>query len=599
MLRRLYSLLTIALVLHVTFSSSPSAAQASNPSSDSASERQVVRVELEGLRDELADNVRARTTLFSLDGQPAPASFRLRFLQRRAENEIREALMPYGYYQPIIESELEESSSAWTIRFEVDAGKPVQLTAVSVQVLGAASEDPRFIELKQRLPLKVGDVLNHPNYERAKGQLRNLAAERGYYDSEFLAHHVAVELTDQSAKIDLTLDSGPRYHYGKIEFCCAHISDELLQRYIQFETGDPFSTSELLNLQLGLSSSNYFETIEIAPNWSERSEGTVPVDVTMTPNQRDHYQVGLGYGTDTGARVTLGFDRRWVNDRGHHINSILRLSEVQNTGSVSYIIPGFYPPTDQYDVTAEVTDRSYLEQRSTLYRLAGRDIRHFDDWQRTWQLSWQRERFAFGEEPKRSSQFLIPAAEFSLIRSTSNGDNRNLIDDGYRVSLELRGASADILADTTFFSARLSGKWVHRFSSNWRILTRGEIGAIETDDFEKLSPSLRFFAGGDYSVRGYAYQDLGPRNEEDVVIGGRYIVTSSLEVDYQINDAWRVALFTDVGNAMMDWDSNLKQSIGFGVRWLSPIGPVRLDLAQAIDEPGNPWRIHFTLGPDL
>lgn len=601
--KRLLSRLSVtfyrfSLALMVLLASSMASAQSSE-SSDSDDDAQVVRVNLTGLSDELERNVRVRTTLFSLDGEPAPASFRLRFLQRRAEAEIREALMPFGYYQPTIDSTLEETPSAWTIQFDVDAGQPVMVETVDITITGIAQTDEKFIELQQKLPIRQGTVFRHQDYERAKGLLRNLAAERGYYDAKLLTNKVAVELADQTAHVELVLDSGPRYHYGDIEFCCAHIGDELLQRYVQFESGDPFSTSELLNLQLGLSSSNYFETIEIAPNWSERKDATVPVAVTMTPNQRDYYQTGLGYGTDTGARVTLGFDRRWVNDRGHRINSILRLSEVQNTGSVSYIIPGFYPPTDQYDITGEVTDRSYLEQRSTLYKLAARDIRHFDDWQRTWQLSWQRESFAFGDQPRRSSQFLIPAAEFSLIRSTNNGNNRNLIDDGYRVSLSLQGASADILADTTFLSAKLSAKWVHRLNQQWRILARGEIGAIETDDFELLSPTLRFFAGGDYSVRGYAFQDLGPRNEEDVVVGGRYLVTSSLEVDYQINDAWRVAAFTDIGNAMMEWDTALKQSVGVGIRWLSPIGPVRFDVAQAIDEPGNPWRIHFTLGPDL
>lgn len=590
---------SLSLVLLITLASPLTSAQSNDSSAADNDEVRVVRVNLSGLDDELERNVKVRTTLFSLDGEPAPASFRLRFLQRRAENEIREALTPFGYYQPTIESSIEETTSAWTIEFNVNPGQPVVIATVDIEVTGAAQTDEKFIELRRKLPLKVGVPFRHQDYERSKGLLRNLAAERGYYDSKLLENNVAVELSDQTAHIKLTLDSGPRYHYGDIDFCCAHIGDELLQRYVQFESGDPFSTTELLNLQLGLSSSNYFEIIEIAPNWSERKDATVPVAVTMTPNQRDYYQTGLGYGTDTGARVTLGFDRRWVNDRGHRINSILRLSEVQNTGSVSYIIPGYYPPTDQYDITGEVTDRSYLEQRSTLYKLAARDIRHFDDWQRTWQLSWQRESFAFGDQPRRSSQFLIPAAEFSLIRSSNDGNNRNLIDDGYRVSLSLQGASADILADTTFFSAKLSGKWVHRLNDQWRVLARGEVGAIETDDFELLSPTLRFFAGGDYSVRGYAFQDLGPRNEEDVVIGGRYLMTSSLEVDYQINDAWRIAVFTDLGNAMMEWDTELKQSIGFGVRWISPIGPVRLDLAQAIDEPGNPWRIHFTLGPDL
>ncbi|KFZ30144.1 hypothetical protein IDSA_11890 [Pseudidiomarina salinarum] len=558
-----------------------------------------VNVTIEGVDGELEDNVQGYLSIMELDGKAAPARFRLRFLQRRGEEQIRQALAPFGYYQPTIESSLELVGSTWQVHYSIAPGEPVRLDEIDIRILGDGREDPKFQKLLKQHRLVSGNVLHHEAYESLKRQLRNLATERGYYNARFTEQQVKVELTDLSADVTLFFDTAVRYAFGETTFCCTELDNDFLHRFRNYEAGDPFQTRELLDLQVALSGSQYFSSIEVAPDWENRQDGSVPITVDVEANKRDRYQFGLGYGTDTGARATVGFDRRWVNARGHKLNSILRLSQVQNTGFVSYIIPGTDPVTDQYSLTGEITDRSYQEQRSTLYRFTARDTRHFNNWQRTYQLGWQREDFAFGDQPMRSSNFLIPSVEVSLVESTSVADNRNLVEDGYRVSANLQGASSSLLSETSFVSARLSAKWVHSYTEKFRMLLRGEAGGMAVSNFSSLSPSLRFFAGGDYSVRGYEYEQLGPRNEEGVVTGGRYLVTGSVEFDYKVADSWRVAVFSDFGNSFMDWPVTIKQSYGIGVRWISPIGPVRLDVAQAVDEPGNPWRIHLTLGPDL
>ena len=135
--------------------------------------------------------------------------------------------------------------------------------------------------------------------------------------------------------------------------------------------------------------------------------------------------------------------------------------------------------------------------------------------------------------------------------------------------------------------------------SRGRVILRGEAGVTIASEVTVLPASIRFFAGGDQSVRGYDYKELGPVDENGEVIGGRYLLVGSIEYDHRITDDWSVAAFLDAGNAFDDFDEPLEQGAGFGVRWRSPVGPVRLDIANAISKPGNHWRVHFTIGPDL
>jgi translocation and assembly module TamA len=168
---------------------------------------------------------------------------------------------------------------------------------------------------------------------------------------------------------------------------------------------------------------------------------------------------------------------------------------------------------------------------------------------------------------------------------------------GHQISFGVAAAAESLLSDTDLVQLDLRGKRVDTLSERWRLLTRAEAGVTLIDSVDDLPASLRFYAGGDNSVRGYDYQSLGPLGDDGDVIGGRYLVAASAEVDYLIKDKWRLAAFVDTGNAFDDTDTELKTGAGIGARWQSPVGPVRLDFAVPLDEDG--WQIHFTLGPDL
>jgi translocation and assembly module TamA len=173
------------------------------------------------------------------------------------------------------------------------------------------------------------------------------------------------------------------------------------------------------------------------------------------------------------------------------------------------------------------------------------------------------------------------------------------VSDGYRLGIDLRGATESLASDTSFLQLRINSKWIHSFGSKTRVLARSRLGTTSIDELVELPASVRFFAGGDRSVRGYEYESLGPVDADGNVIGGSHLIDASIEFDYLFKDQWSVGAFVDTGSAFNDDDIHWSTGIGVGIRWYSPVGPIRLDFAHPLDDPENDLRVHISLGPDL
>lgn len=197
-----------------------------------------------------------------------------------------------------------------------------------------------------------------------------------------------------------------------------------------------------------------------------------------------------------------------------------------------------------------------------------------------------------GDQPTSSSLLLIPGLNWAWI----NADDRLYTRRGVLFGFELRGASTALLSDLNFVQGVLHLKGVYALNDASRLIARGDVGATAIKEkFEELPTSLRFFTGGDASVRGYAYNTIGPTDSENVVIGGKNLLVASVRYEHQVRDGWSLAAFVDSGDAFDGAKPELKTGVGVGLRWRSPVGPVRIDLASGLDSPpgdafGFPWR---------
>lgn len=553
-----------------------------------------VDVSVEGVTGAVRDNVLASLSLYLERERADISAARVRRLHQNAVEEIRTALRPFGYYRPRIDAMLRETPEGWSARYDIEPGPPVLITTVAVNLTGAGADELGFRALADQFPIARGDPLNHALYEQAKQRFETLASERGYFDLRFTRREIRLDLEAYEAGIYLDVDTGPRYRFGEIIIDQDLLEPELLRRYVRLEPGEPYTTAALLDLQNALSSSNYFADVQVEADPREAKDHAIPVHVRLTPRKRDKYTFGVGYGTDTGARGQIGWERFYLNRQGHHTRVELRGSGIEKSVSAGYFIPIRNPRTDQLAFTGgyEELDTRTFEAKTRRLAVGRTTVRG-----RTYEtlsLTHLREDFIIGSQTGLST-LLLPGVSWTYYW----GEDRIYTRRGARVLLDLRGASENVASDTALFQARLQTKLILPISSFGRLLGRIEVGSTRIDNFNELPASLRFFAGGDVSVRGYAYNTLGPTDSTGDVIGGRRLLVGSIEYEQHITGSWAVAVFYDAGNALNEFSDPLKEGAGIGVRWRSPIGQIRLDAARALSDPGEPWRIHLYIGPDL
>jgi len=520
----------------------------------------------------------------------------LQRFSRGAEEQARKAAQALGYYQPQIDSEVKGGKTPRLI-LTIDPGEPVHLRNVTLRVDGPAASLKSF-RLPDNAVLKPGAVLNHGRYEDAKRLIQNQASRYGFFSGRFVSQKLRVDPQAGIADIELIYDSGPRYTLGPVHFeGDTPIDEDLLQRMVPFKAGTAYDSELIAELNQALQSSGYFEGVRVDAAPSAATDNVIPVAVKLDTRKPRTMGLGLGFSTDVGPRAKANWTRHWVNAQGHSYGWETEVSAPRQNVGLWYDVPLDPPLTDkmryaggyQYEELADTDTLSKLltvgpEWHSKLP----------SGWQRVVSLKWQREEYRLGDDSGLST-LLMPGLSYSYLRSDNRIDPHN----GYRLQFDTKVAKEGLGSDNNLVYGTAMVKGLTTVFDKHRLLARAQVGGSATNGYRSIPPSLRFFAGGDQSVRGYDYQSLSPENSEGDRIGGRYMIAGSLEYQYSIAEKWRVATFIDQGNSFNSLElPSLKTGVGVGVRWVSPVGPIRLDLAHALDDEGG-IRLHFSMGPEL
>jgi translocation and assembly module TamA len=550
-------------------------------------------VKITGLDRAQEANVRAFLSIEQERPHAGLTASRLRLLHKRAPDEIRQALQPYGYFEPVIKSKLNEFEDYFEAVYRIDPGPQAVLEQVDFQVSGDGSGEPL---LSAPFPLAEGDGLDLVGYEKAKQSRLSRALELGYLDAHYSEHEVRVEPQRRKATIRLHLETGPRFRFGDIRMQQDILDPEFLARYLSFGSGDPYSHEQLLGLQSSLISSDYFKRVEINARRDQVEGDRIPVDVILKPNRKNRYRIGLGYSTDTGPRLTLDWTRRRFGRQGHHMRSELRVSKPESSLTSEYIIPLERPTLDYVSFGATVNDFDTDSSKGTRALLnASHSVGLERGWRRTLTLDYLYEDFTVGSQDD-NARLLVPGITWARLK----GNSRQYIRKGKSLEFHFEGAADALLSSTSYLQFYTTNKFIHGLNEDWRLLARLDLGATLADSVEDLPPSKRFYTGGDNTIRGFRFEELGPRDDQGEVIGGRFLAVGSLEIERRLGGGWSMALFVDGGNAYdPDFEAEAAYGAGLGVRWQSPVGPVRFDLARGdyLDE--QEWRVHLVVGPEL
>ncbi|MGH8077418.1 MAG: autotransporter assembly complex protein TamA [Lysobacter sp.] len=598
-------------------------------------------VNIRGLDEVMANNVRVSLSLVDSIGKEVSGR-RLAYLVREAENETREALEPFGYYSPritvertrdgvtsIVSSSAAEaqaaeeaaprsddsgerraSSSPVMVTITVEPGTPVTVRRAHVAIEGEGGKDRYLTEDLQAFNPQAGDVFDHEIYEASKTQITRRLAERGYFDADFASRRVEVTRAQNAADIDLVWASGDRYDMGTITFAQTPrtLREGLLERLVYWESGSYYHQGKLDRLRDSLARLDYFASIDIEPRPEEAVDGRVPVTVTLTPAKRSIYTAGLSYGTDSGAGIRLGGERRYLNDRGHKALAQLDYAERRKTLTLQYRIPAFAWLDGWYTASLQFADEQtdYIDNRRIEF-VASRSGEISDQWNAVASLHALRERWAYAAEDDgdpltpvayRYATFTYP----SLRGEYLDADNRIHPRNGLGGTIMLRGGIEGAGSDVSFGQVHASARWYKGLGPQSRLITRGELGHTFADaPVGTLPPSLRFHAGGDRSIRGYAWREVGPRIGNDGArfpVGARNVATGSVEVEQYFGGPWGAAAFVDSGSAF-NGTPEWRTGVGVGLRWKSPVGPLRIDIARGLNDPDSSFQLYLNIGADL
>lgn len=580
----------------------------------------------------LAELVKKDLLIFHATSELKLTKHRIENLYDKAQEEIISNLQSLGYYHAkITTTSLEElGGNKWMASYKIDIGRPTIIKQISLQIIGEAKYlwQKEIKQLSTKI-LHVNNRLIHDDYEKTKQSILSYLHDCGFLNAKFATSSIEIHLKDASANIIFIVDSKQQYYLGKVIFESDVYQDNFLNKYVPFKERDLYSNDKLMLLKNNLLNSGLFNKVRIeTEDLSKLTDNIVPIKIRAYGKPANKYTGSLGFGTDTGIRGNLGYLRRRQAHLGHELRINLLGSKIRKQITANYHFLGKNPMIDKYNFGLIATQGHINKQFSRNAEFYTEKSKKHLTRQQFWRLSFLTEKFReLPASEKKITNYFIPSIRLewthpkkNILCNTDNcieqdEDNKNSLTFGNKISFITKITHKALASSANLLQLTVNEKFIHPLIYDLRLIFKGTIATTVISDFNKLPISLRFFAGGDHSVRGFAYNSLGPYAKDPSgnkgVIGGKHLFFSSLEIEKpipiypQLSMAW----FIDAGNALNTFDNfnfnKLAVGTGLGIGYQTPIGTVRAYLAKPIkhlnfeDANKKPVRFHLTFGADL
>lgn len=500
--------------------------------------------------------------------------------------QIKKAMEPYGFFKPQIN--IVQNASGLTVW--IQKGPRIVIASIQLHLIGQGQDNFQLQQALHAFPIRSGKPFNTLKYAKAKQYLLDTAEHQGFLHATFTQAEVRIDEVLYKIDIYLTLDTGPRYFFGQVQFDPTYISPELLQRYIPFRPEQPYSTDTILAFNNALTGSGYFKTVIVKPVISNNL--IIPVQVHTQPAPRMSYSLGLGFGTDTGIRGRAGLHIIPVNRAGHEFNLSGLGSFNENALQAQYIIPGHDPLVNQYEIVGNGATLNYdvgYSNSGALSFIQRHTLAHF---QRVISLNNLYERFNYAYEPKEEVFTLYPKISLTWLSNA----HELLVPNGYKITLNGLAASKALLSELNFSQVSLDAK----AALTWplirtRFYLHGYQGYTHVNYINQLPLSLALLLGGSDNLKGYEYNSIGP---------GKNLSYAGLEIQKETIENWFLTVFVDEGDVYNPSIKAWKRDVGLGLMWNSPVGPIKIGLALPVQNnfsrvPHKNPRLVVSMGPDL
>ena len=571
-----------------------------------------VRIDAPGdLKELLEDNL----DLQRFRDSPRMTREQLFRLVRAAPEQIRTLVSTSGYYTPEVSVTFDRNATPAVVDVKVVPGEPVRVGETDLVLEGFAPNpeqpaDKQFdaTALKASWPLKKGTVFRQDEWEGAKRAILRQVVQTRYPRAQLTDSRATVDPEEHTANLRVVLDSGPEMRFGELRIeGLKRYPDTVVRNLNAIKPGDYYSEAALQAYQSKLQDTGYFASVEVsadlsavldqqlataegepaAPSTTAASMEPLPLLVRVTENKRKNVSAGVGISTNTGNRASVTYDDLQVF--GLRMKSALTLETKKQTAKTDLYFP-ITPEGYNHSIGLTYERSDIAGEVTAVSSIAGKRAWGTPLLERSFTLELLSETKSVGAIPKVTSKSLPLTYAVTWRRL----DNLLLPTKGYAINAQIGGAVLPVLTDEKFVRGYLRGVYYKPFGASSNIILRAEAGALGSGSKNGVPSVFLFRAGGDQSVRGYAYQELGVK-EGDATIGGRYLATASAEYQYWFKPTWGAAVFYDAGNAGdRVKDLHPKSGYGVGARWKSPVGPLNVDVAygHAVQK----YRLHFSLG---
>ena len=576
-----------------------------------------LQVEILGIDPKLAESIKKDLLIFHSSNEEKLPKNRIENLHDKTDEEIIKNLQSLGYYHTeIISSKLQEKENhKWLASYTLKLGAPTKIKQIELAVIGNINNNVELLNNIKKISvqyLKPTEKLSHENYEKTKQIILNTLHDSGFLNATFNKSVVTVNLKEYTANIEFIIDPRQQYYLGKVTFESDRYSEMFLKQYIPFKEHDVYSTDSLMQLKNNLLNSGLFSKVRIdlptLINLSidPKDNNNLPITVRTIAKPANNYNGSIGFGTDTGARASLGFSRKRIAHPGHQINFNIMGSKIRKKANIDYSLIGVNPIIDKYNFGVTAVEERIKERYSKNGLFYLQKVKQYTNRQQFWKLNFLTENFKeLPTQNKQHTNFLFPSIR--LIWTSYNKKDHN----GFGNKLDITAKIASkTLGAANLLQLTVHDKLIQPFIYDIRYILKGTFGFTTINNKDKLPLSLRFFAGGDYSVRGFGYESLGPKSIDREgkigVIGGKHLVLGSLEIEKPIYNQISISYFIDTGNAFNSFNNITKQlavANGFGVIYKTPIGSVRGYIAKPLklvnEDTKKSIRFHLTFDAGL
>ena len=510
---------------------------------------------------------------------------------RRLQKEIPPLVATEGYFAAKVKRTEKDGQTG----LEVTLGARFAIGDVAIDIDGPIGAERRK-KLLDGWGLKSGAPFRQADWDSSKQALLRQLLAVDHLQATLESSEAEVDLDAGKVALSVKYVTGPRFRFGALQVVgVKRYPASLIERYAgAIVPGEPYVEAKVLKLQTELQNLPYFSSVrvELVPAGDAGPDGEITAPVVVTVQERLPHELGygVGYSTNTGARVEVNFKSADFFLRAWELNGSVRVEQLKQSGFADVFLPrnqdssrnSFGALVEHSDIQGLITHR---------YAVGANQTRNYGPMDLRLALNWQNENKQPTDAESTINQALTLNAGFIWRIGTVPGDTEI----GHVTELQVGGAAKALLSDQDFIRMYARYTRTLRLAPSDTLMLRAEVGVTWAPSRSGIPEDFLFRAGGTNSVRGYAYESLGVK-EGDATVGGRYLTTLSAEYTHWIKGPWGAAAFVDAGTATDD-RKEMKLAVGYGVgaRWRSAVGTVgayvaygqrtgetRLDLAVTV-----------------